>query len=104
MGVLKSPLVIKPNVCTSLDKTGFATTDVEVVKALIDLISKEDRSLSIKIVESDSESRFAGEAFEKFGYRNLATRCREHGLDVCLVNLSEQPTVSTRLDGLFQEP
>jgi len=65
-GVLKSPLIVKPNICTHVDKTGFAVTNVEVVEALVKLVLKVDESLSIKIVESDSESKFADEAFEKY--------------------------------------
>lgn len=100
-GALESPLIVKPNICTSTDKTGFATTDVQIVEALIDLILREDKNLSIKIVESDSESKFADEAFEKFGYVNLVEKYSELGFDVCLVNLSQQSTVSVEFNGLF---
>jgi len=88
-----------------VDKTGFAVTDVKIVEALINLVLEEDRNLSIKIVESDSESKFADEAFEKFGYRSLEEKMRNLGFDVSLVNLSCSPTVSVKLDGLyFQNP
>ncbi|MCK5184271.1 MAG: hypothetical protein KAQ95_08190, partial [Candidatus Heimdallarchaeota archaeon] len=40
---LKSPVVIKPNICTLNDKTGFAVNDVRVVEALLNLIFKEDQ-------------------------------------------------------------
>ncbi len=55
--VLKSPFVIKPNICASVDKTGFAVTDVKIVGALTNLVLKKDGYMSIKIVESDSESK-----------------------------------------------
>jgi uncharacterized protein (DUF362 family) len=104
-GVLKSPFIIKPNICADVVKTGFAVTDVKVVEALINLVLKEDGNLSIKILESDSESKFADEAFEKFGYKSLEKKMRESGFDVSLVNLSHSPTVPVKLDGLyFKDP
>ena len=104
-GVLKSPLIIKPNICAGVDATGVANTNVEMVEALMKLVLKEDKSLSIRIVESDSESKFADEAFDKFGYRDLEERWRDLGFDVALINLSRSPTVKVRLDGLyFKDP
>ncbi len=100
-GVLKSPFIIKPNICAAVDRTGFAVTNVEVVETLIELVLEEDRNLSIKIVESDSESKFADEAFERFGYRSLEEKFRKLGFDVSLVNLSRSPTVSVKLDGFY---
>ena len=103
--VLKSPFIIKPNICAHVVKTGFAVTDVKVVEALINLVLEEDKDLSIKIVESDSESKFADEAFGKFGYKNLEEKMRKSGFDVSLVNLSHSPTIPVKLDGLyFKDP
>ncbi len=102
---LKSPVIIKPNICTLNDKTGFAVNDVRVVEALLNLIFKEDRDLSIKIVESDSMSKFADEAFEKFGYRNLEETMQLAGFDVSLINLSQSPTIETDFEGnYFKNP
>ncbi|MFX0093495.1 MAG: DUF362 domain-containing protein [Candidatus Hodarchaeota archaeon] len=98
---LRSPFIIKPNICTQVDKTGFAVTDVNVVEVLIELVLKENRSLSIKIVESDSESKFADEAFKTFGYKRLAEKMRKSGLDVSLVNLSRSPTVTVNQEGIY---
>jgi len=104
-GTLKSPFIIKPNICTGVDKTGFAVTNIQVVESLVDLVLEEDNNLSIKIVESDSESKFADEAFEKFGYTSLEQKLRIDGLDVSTVNLSRLPTVPVKLDGLyFKDP
>jgi len=100
-GVSQSPFVIKPNICAYDVKTRFAVTDVKIVEALINLVLKKDRSLSIKIVESDSESKFADDAFEKFGYKSLEERMRKLGFDVSLVNLSHSPISSVKLDGLY---
>lgn len=99
--VLKSPFIIKPNICAGEDKTGFANTNVKIVKALIKLVLEENKNLSIKIVESDSGSKFADEAFEKFGYNNLQEEMRSLGFDVSLVNLSRSPTAPIKLDGLY---
>jgi uncharacterized protein (DUF362 family) len=82
-------------------KTDFAVTDVKVVEALINLVLKEDRNLSIKIVESDSESKFANEAFEKFGYKSLEESMQDSGFDVSLVNLSHSPKFPVKLEGLY---
>ncbi len=101
LGILGSSFIIKPNICAGVDKTGFASTNVEVVEALVDLVLDKDRNLSIKIVESDSESKFADEAFEKFGFKSLEAKLRSLGFDVSLVNLSHSPTVSVELDGLY---
>jgi uncharacterized protein (DUF362 family) len=100
-GALKSPLVIKPNICAGVDKTGFAVTDVKMVEAFMRLVLEEDRNLAIKIVESDSESKLANEAFEKFGYKSLEEKLRNLGFDVSLVNLSYSSNVPVRLDGLY---
>ena len=104
-GVLKSPLIIKPNICAGVDVTGVANTNVEMVEALMKLVLEEDEGLSIRVVESDSESKFADEAFDKFGYRGLEERWRDLGFDVALINLSRSPMVKVRLDGLyFKDP
>ena len=104
-GVLKSPLIIKPNICAGVDVTGVANTNVEMVEALMKLVLEEDKGLSIRIIESDSESKFADEAFDKFGYRGLEERWRNLGFDVALINLSRSPMVKVRLDGLyFKDP
>jgi uncharacterized protein (DUF362 family) len=100
-GALQSPFIIKPNICADVVKTKFAVTDVEIVEALINLVLKEDRNLSIKIVESDSESKFADDAFEKFGYKSLEEKMGELGFDVSLVNLSHSPISPVKLDGLY---
>jgi uncharacterized protein (DUF362 family) len=52
-------------------------------------------------VESDSESKFADEAFEKFGYKILEEKMRKLGFDVSLVNLSHSPISQVKLDGLY---
>ncbi len=102
---LKSPVVIKPNICTGEDKTGFANTSVEVVEALITLFLEKNSELSIKIVEADSGAKWADEAFETFGYKDLETEMKNNGFDVSLVNLSHSPTATVKLDGLyFKDP
>jgi uncharacterized protein (DUF362 family) len=100
-GTLRSPFIIKPNICADVVKTKFAVTDVEIVEALINLVLKEDRKLSIKIAESDSESKFANEAFKRFGYKSLEEKMRKFGFDASLVNLSHSPLSSVKLDGLY---
>ena len=100
-GQLRSPVIIKPNICADYDRTGFAVTDVNVVELLIRLILKEDRELSVKIVESDSGSKWADEAFEIFGYQSLEEKMKNLGFDISLINLSHSPTSLIKLDGLY---
>jgi uncharacterized protein (DUF362 family) len=99
-GVLKSPFIIKPNICATVDGTGYANTDVKIVEALVKLVLEEDKKASIRIVESDSGAKFAEEAFEKFGYKSLEESLRDQGFDISLVNLSRSPLVPVKLDGL----
>ncbi|MCG3227080.1 MAG: DUF362 domain-containing protein [Candidatus Heimdallarchaeota archaeon] len=102
---LRSPVIIKPNICTLEDKTGFSVNDVQIVENLVKIILKENQNLSIKIVESDSMSKFADEAFDKFGYRNLETKMQKSDFDVSLINLSHSPTVETEFEGnYFKKP
>ncbi|MGD8545987.1 MAG: DUF362 domain-containing protein, partial [Candidatus Bathyarchaeota archaeon] len=63
-------------------------------------ILKNDSGLSVRIVESDSESKFADEAFQKFGYTKIEKKYAQLGFDISLVNLSHSPTNSVELDGL----
>jgi len=102
---LKSPFVIKPNICVGVDKTGYANTRVEIVEALINVALKKDDTLSIRIVESDSESKYVDEAFEKFGYNRLVERLTDSGCDVACVNLSRDPKVKVEFKGdYFEDP
>lgn len=98
---LKSPLIIKPNISAGLDKTGYANTNLDVVEAFIRLVLEKNPKLQIRIVESDSEAKYADEAFEKFGYKDLEQRMRSSGFEVSLVNLSRSPVVSVKFEGLF---
>jgi uncharacterized protein (DUF362 family) len=102
---LKSPIIIKPNICIGVDKTGYANTRVEILEAFIKVALRSDDDLSIRIVESDSESKYADEAFERFGYKHLAEKLTESGHDVTVVNLSHDPKVKVRFKGdHFEDP
>ena len=98
---LKSPVLIKPNICTISDGTGSSVTDVRVVEAITRLILETDENLTIKIVESDSQSKNTEEAFEKFGYADFESRMKDEGFDVSLVNLSKSPFVKTDFKGQY---
>jgi uncharacterized protein (DUF362 family) len=102
--LLRSPVILKPNICADYDLTGFAVTDAKVVEALINLVLKKDKNLSVKIVESDSGSKLADKAFKIFGYKDLEDRMRDLGFDVSLINLSKLSTTKIVLEGLhFKE-
>jgi uncharacterized protein (DUF362 family) len=101
----KSQLIIKPNICVDVDETGVANTKVDIVESLIALILEENKRLPIRIVEADSMSKFADQAFARFGYRGFADRLSETGFDVSLVNLSQSTLKQVKLEGLyFQNP
>ena len=104
-GVLDSPVLIKPNLCTISDNTGYSVTRVEVVKSLVELLLQTDENLSIKIVESDSQSKFAEEVFEKFGYKQLCDDMKDSGFDVGTVDLSKDSLMELQFVGdYFENP
>ncbi len=96
-----SPVLVKPNICTISDNTGYSVTDVSIVEAIIHLLLQHDESLTIKIVESDSQSKYADEAFEKFGYTGLANIKKAEGYDVSVVNLTKSEMKQTEFAGLY---
>lgn len=102
---LGSPLILKPNICTGNDHTGCANVKVEVIEALVDHILREDRSIEIRIVESDSMSKYADKAFEKYGYRAYVDRLSSQGVNISLNNLSGSPLTRFNYDGhYFKNP
>ncbi|MGD9395725.1 MAG: DUF362 domain-containing protein [Candidatus Thorarchaeota archaeon] len=104
-GVLESPVLIKPNICTINDGTGYSVTRVETVKALVELLLEEDEKLSIRIIESDSQSKNAEESFKKFGYTELCNGMKESGYEVSTVDLSNSPLISLSFLGdYFENP
>ncbi len=105
VGDLGSPLILKPNICTGNDHTGCANVKVEAVEALVDCVLREDPGIEIRIVESDSMSKYADKAFERYGYTAFVDRLRGLGADVSIVNLSRSPLTGFRFDGrYFEDP
>lgn len=104
-GVLESPVLVKPNICTISDDTGYSVTRIETVRALIELLMKTNKNLSIKIIESDSESKFVQEAFQKFGYTQLCEDMQGSGFDVSTVDLSKASLMVVEFNGdYFENP
>jgi len=101
IGELGSPLILKPNLCTGNDHTGCANVKVEVVGALVDRILEGDRGLEIRIVESDSMSKYADKAFERYGYRAYVDRLSSQGVNISLHNLSGSPLTKFDYDGYY---
>jgi uncharacterized protein (DUF362 family) len=102
---LGSPLILKPNICTGNDHTGCANVKVEVIEALVDHILREDKGIEIRIVESDSMSKYADKAFEKYGYRAYVDRLSSQGVNISLNNLSSSPLTRFNYDGhYFKNP
>ncbi len=100
---LTNPVLIKPNICTRLDGTGHSVTDVKVVEAVIDLVLKENPDATIKIIESDSQSKDTMDAFERLGYTQLRNDKKSEGYDIDLINLSEEPLVELTIDVLHYD-
>ena len=94
------PILIKPNICTTKDDTGYSVTDVHVVKDLIRLVLESGRT-SVRIVESNSQSKFAMEAFTKFEYDKMVDSFTDQGYDVCLIDLSQEPLVDVDFEGRY---
>jgi len=102
---LGSPLILKPNICTGNDHTGCANVKVEVIEALVDHILRENKGIEIRIVESDSMSKYADKAFEKYGYRAYVDRLSSQGVNISLNNLSSSPLTQFNYDGhYFKNP
>jgi len=40
---LRSPVLIKPNICTGVDKTGFANTKLEIIESLMRLLPQKKK-------------------------------------------------------------
>jgi uncharacterized protein (DUF362 family) len=105
IGKLGSPLILKPNLCTDNDHTGHANVKVEVVEALVDHIIEGDRDIEIKIVESDSGSKYADKAFERYGYRAFVDRLSGRRVNISLQNLSKSPLTRFDYNGYhFRKP
>jgi uncharacterized protein (DUF362 family) len=85
-----SCIVIKPNLCTSKKGMGV-TTDVEIVKALVDYIRAKAKDCEIIVVEGNSDSS-ATVAFKKLGYTAWA-----ESAGVKLQNISEDKVVKLLL-------
>ena len=101
IGKMGSPLILKPNLCTGNDHTGCANVKVEVVEALVDHILREDKDIEIRIVESDSMSKYADRAFERYGYKAFVDRLSERGVNISLLNVSKSPLTRFDYDGYY---
>jgi uncharacterized protein (DUF362 family) len=101
IGDLGSPLVLKPNICTGNDHTGCANVKVEAVEALVDRILEGGRDTEIRIVESDSMSKYADKAFERYGYRAFVERLSGEGVNISLHNLSGSQLEKIDYDGYY---
>lgn len=105
VGELNSPVLVKPNLCTIKDGTGHSVTDIEVVKAIINLLLETNSKLSIKIIESDSQSKDAQACFVNFGYTKFCEDKQDSGYNVSTVDLSRIPLAKISFNGdYFKDP
>jgi uncharacterized protein (DUF362 family) len=100
---LGSPLIMKPNICTGNDRSGCANVKVEVIEVLIKEILKERAraDTEIRLVESDSGSKWADKAFQRFGYKDYVDKKRNDGANISLINLSESPLTEFKFSGAY---
>ena len=98
---LESPLILKPNICTGNDHTNCANTKIDVVEALVDEIILENRDIEIRMVESDSMSKYADKAFERYGYKDYVERLSSQGVNISLTNLSKSPLTEFDFEGAY---
>lgn len=107
LGSLRSPLIVKTNVHTHPSQVALmlGLTSPKMVEALIRLALRQQKHLSIKIIESDSSNKLLDDfVWRRFGYTELVDRLTDAGYDVSLVNVSRPPLVKLRLNGLhFKE-
>ena len=101
LGDLGSPLILKPNICTGNDHTGCANVNVEAVEALVDRILEGAGDVELRIVESDSMSKYADRAFERYGYRAYVDELRDREVNASLVNLSKSPLTWFDYEGYY---
>ncbi len=98
---LESPLILKPNICTGNDHTECANTKVEVIETLVDEILRENREIEIRMVESDSMSKYADKAFGRYGYKEYVERKSIQGVNISLTNLSKSPLTEYDFEGAY---
>jgi uncharacterized protein (DUF362 family) len=102
---LESPVIMKPNICTGNDHTNCANTKVEVIETLVEEILRENEDIEIRMVESDSMSKFAEKAFERYGYKEYVDRKSSQGVNISLTNLSKSPLTEYKFEGdYFKNP
>ena len=105
LGNLESPLILKPNICAGNDHTRCANVKVETVEALVNQILGENRDIEIRVVESDSMSKYADKAFKRYGYREYIDLLSSQGVNISLTNLSKTPLTQYNFEGdYFKSP
>ena len=98
---LISPVLVKPNICTNKDGTGHSVTDTELVKTITNMLLEENADLSVRIIESDSQSKNAQESFDTFGYSEFCEDRQQEGMDVATVDLSNVPLAKVQFKGEY---
>jgi len=88
----QAKVIIKPNLCAPRPPENGITTDVRIVKAVIDYLNRKNGDCEISIVESKTEES-PDITFEQLGYYELAEKYD----NVQLCNLSKDETVQVNV-------
>ena len=65
----------------------------------MDLILRENSDIEIRVVESDSMSKYADKAFKRYGYKDYVDRLSNQGVNISLTNLSNSTLTKFSYEG-----
>lgn len=82
-------IVMKVNLCKPFPADSGATVDIRVTESLLKFIFERNSKADVYLVESDSGSRSAEEAFRETGYISFKNRHK----NLKIVNLSRTPQI-----------
>ncbi|MFW9979857.1 MAG: DUF362 domain-containing protein [Candidatus Thorarchaeota archaeon] len=89
----KKHICIKPNICLLKKSNTGVTTDPKLVKSIIRFIQKKTDA-KISIIESDATINNLDLAYQALGWTEIADE-----FDVDLINLTNEPRVSIKMEG-----
>jgi uncharacterized protein (DUF362 family) len=89
-------VLIKPNLCNYRHPSSGAITHPKILDALLCFLRKNFDNLEIIVIESDATASRPDLTLKGFGFDEILEKW-----DAAWYNLSENPTVTKRIDGLY---